>query len=404
MSDQNDPVSSGIPKEIKSLKDLIDVATGQNISLSSILSDINEPSSVEVAPYPFQAIVGQREMKLALMLALINPNLGGVLLLGPRGTGKTTAVRSLLSLLPMVERSTCVYGCLPEEIETGGIDAVCPDCAKKYAQGIPLTRKDMVRMVEIPLNATIDDVVGGLDDHILHTEKYRLKKGLLAQADQNILYIDEVNLLPDNITDAILDAAAQGRYTLRRGMQSASYRSKFNLIGSMNPEEGKLRPQIMDRFGLRVIVQRLDSNDERKEAYRRVHVYANNPIRLSMEYAGDTAFIQQEILRARALCPKVDIADQVASFGISLIQGLKIDSLRADITLFEAGCAYCAADNRDSLTINDLEVVAPMALRLRRSSFMDDYFSKQQAEESEISKVISGIERSKSKKGHKENG
>lgn len=388
MTDQLEHNQPAIPQEIRSLKDLIDAATGQNISLSDILKDIAEPSSADVIPYPFLAIVGQKEMKLALMLSLINPSLGGVLLLGPRGTGKTTAVRSLLTLLPMVERSACVYGCIPEDIEFGGIDAVCPDCAKKYAQGIPLTKKDMVRMVEIPLNATIDDVVGGLDERSAHPERSRVKKGLLAQADQNILYIDEVNLLPDNLTDAILDASAQGRYTLRRGMLSASYRSRFTLIGSMNPEEGRLRPQIMDRFGLRVIVQRLETVEERKEAYRRVHVYSQSPVQLSTEYAAETGFIQKEVLRARSFCHQVVLDEETASFGISLIQELKIDSLRADITLFEAARAYCAADNRDKVEKSDIISVAPMALRLRRSSFMDDYFAKQLSEEKEIENAL----------------
>ncbi len=395
MTDQQDLQQTPIPNDIRSLKDLIDAATGRNISLSEILQDSSEPSSAEVIPYPFLAIVGQKEMKLALMLSLINPNLGGVLLLGPRGTGKTTAVRSLLTLLPMVERSACAFGCLPEDIEHGGMDAVCPDCAQKFAQGIPLTKKDVVRMVEIPLNATIDDVVGGLDDRTYHTERYKVKKGLLAQADQNILYIDEVNLLPDNITDAILDASAQGRYTLRRGMVSASYRSKFTLIGSMNPEEGRLRPQIMDRFGLRVIVQRLETVEERKEAYNRVHTYANSPIFLSTEYAAETSFIQNEILRARANCQKVVLDDEMASFGISLIQELKIDSLRADITLFEAARAYCAADNRERVEKSDIISIAAMALRLRRSSFMDDYFAKQLTEEQEIDKALGKIEKKK---------
>jgi magnesium chelatase subunit I len=381
-----------IPQEIRSLKDLIDAATGRNLPISDILKDSEEPSTVDIVPYPYLAIVGQKEMKLALMLSLINPNLGGVLLLGPRGTGKTTAVRSLLNLLPMVERSACVYGCLPEDIEYGGMDAVCPECAQKYAQSLSLTRKDIVRMVEIPLNSTIDDVVGGLDERTNHPERYKVKKGLLAQADQNILYIDEVNLLPDNITDAILDASAQGRYTLRRGMVSASYRSRFTLIGSMNPEEGRLRPQIMDRFGLRVIVQRLDTMEERMEAYRRVHTYSNNPIILSAEYASETAFIQKEILRARGRCRNIVLDEETASFGISLIQELKIDSLRADITLFEAARAYCAADNRDTVEISDIIAVTPMALRLRRSSFMDEYFNRQLSEEHEIERVLEQVQ------------
>jgi magnesium chelatase subunit I len=288
----------------------------------------------------------------------------------------------------MVERSICVFGCLPEDIETGGMDAVCPECAEKYARGISLTKKDIVRMVEIPLNATLDDVVGGLDERIGKSERFNIKRGLLAQADQNILYIDEVNLLPDDITDAILDASAQGRFTLRRGLVSASYRSRFNLIGSMNPEEGRLRPQIMDRFGLRVIVQRLDTVEERLEAYHRVHSYLSNPIRMSMEFMGETVHAQKEVLKARHLCRNTTLNESVSTFGISLIQAMKIDSLRADITLFEAARAYAAADNRQEVTQADVEAIAPMALRLRRSRFMDDYFAQQKSEEEEITKVL----------------
>jgi magnesium chelatase subunit I len=391
MNEPEDSNQPAIPQEIRSLKDLIDAATGRNIPINETLKDQVESSSADNLPYPFLAIVGQKEMKLALLLSLINPGLGGVLLLGPRGTGKTTAVRSLLPLLPMVERSACIYGCLPEDIEFGGMDAVCPECAKKFALGISLTKKDIVRMVEIPLNSTIDDVIGGLDEHTAHPDRSKIKKGLLAQADQNILYIDEVNLLPDNITDAILDASAQGRYTLRRGLATASYRSRFNLIGSMNPEEGRLRPQIMDRFGLRVVVQRLDTVDERKEAYHRVHTYQQSPVRLMAEYAAETGFIQKEIIRARSICPKIELNEDTASFGISLIQEMKIDSLRADITLFEAARAYCAADNREVVEKSDLITVAPMALRLRRSRFMDDYFAQQKAEEQEIDNALQKI-------------
>lgn len=388
MENDHDVKHHGPGREIRSLRDLVDTAIGKNSSLNQTIKDATEVSASEVLPFPFGAIVGQKEMKLALLLSLINPNLGGVILLGPRGTGKTTAVRSLLPLLPMVERSACVFGCLPEDIETGGMDAVCPECAKKFAEGIPLTRKDLVRMVEIPLNATIDDVVGGLDERISGTDRFNIKKGLLAQADQNLLYIDEVNLLPDNITDAILDASAQGRYTLRRGMVSASYRSRFNLIGSMNPEEGRLRPQIMDRFGLRVIVQRLETVEERKEAYHRVHAYNSNPVKLTMDYSRETTFIQQEILAARERCRQTNLPEEVSSYGIALIQSIKVDSLRADITLFEAARAYCAADNRTEVIPSDLDAIAPMALRLRRSRFMDDYFAQQRGEEEEINAAI----------------
>jgi magnesium chelatase subunit I len=248
-------IEGGIPQENaapppRSLRELIDRVSGRDLKFRISAEDAG---LAEILPFPFLALVGQTEMKLSLILALINPVIGGVLLIGPRGTGKTTAVRSLIDLLPQVPRSLCHYGCLPEDIETGGIDAVCPDCAQKFAQGEPISKLDRVRLVELPLNARIEDVVGGLDERAAVHERMRIRRGILSQADRNILYIDEVNLLSDEIIDAILDAAAQGSYTVRRGAVTATYRSRFTLIGSMNPEEGRLRPQIMDRFGLRLL-------------------------------------------------------------------------------------------------------------------------------------------------------
>lgn len=148
-------------------------------------------------------------MKTALLLALINPAVGGVLLVGARGTGKTTAVRALADLAPMVRRSLCSYGCLPEDIEAGGIDAVCPDCARKYGMGDPLTYDDPCRLIELPLNARLEDVVGGLDERAATHRRVQIKRGLLAQADQNLLHVDEVNLLANEVVDVILDAAAR---------------------------------------------------------------------------------------------------------------------------------------------------------------------------------------------------
>ncbi|RMF44031.1 MAG: AAA family ATPase [Anaerolineae bacterium] len=342
----------------------------------------------EVLPYPFLALVGQREMKLALILALVNPAVGGVLLIGPRGTGKTTAVRSLIDLLPAVPRSLCFYGCMPEDVETGGMDAVCPDCARKYAMGEPLSRLEPARLVELPLNARLEDVVGGLDERAVVHERMRLRRGILAQADRNVLYVDEVNLLQDDIVDAILDASAQGMYTVRRGPLSATYRSRFTLIGSMNPEEGRLRPQIMDRFGLRVIVEGLKDTRNRMEVYRRVRAYLSNPRGVIAQYAEETIQARDELQAARDLLPKVTLPDAVAAQGLALIDSLHIASLRAEITLFEAARAYAAADARTTVTSEDLRVVAPMALRLRRSAFMDAYFANQRGEEEEIATLL----------------
>jgi magnesium chelatase subunit I len=352
------------------------------------LGDLGDAGVAETLPFPFLAIVGQLEMKLALLLALVNPAVGGVLLIGPRGAGKTTAVRSLVDLLPQSPRSLCYYGCTAEDIETGGIDAVCPDCARKYAQGEPLTRSDRVRLVELPLNARLEDVVGGLDERAAVHERIRLRRGILAQADRNLLYVDEVNLLTDEVVDAILDAAAQGIYTVRRGPVSATYRARFVLIGSMNPEEGKLRPQIMDRFGLRVIVRGLASPQDRLEAYRRVQAYLTQPRQVVLDYNLDSAQALADIQAARDQLPKVILSNPVADLGLALVQQLKIDSLRAEITMFEAARAYAAIDGRDEVIPTDLWEVAPMALRLRRSTFMADFFTQQGVEEAELATIM----------------
>lgn len=375
-----------LPVGVRSLRELIERVAGRGLGP---LGELGDAGVADVLPFPFLAIVGQLEMKLALLLGLVNPVIGGVLLIGPRGAGKTTAVRSLVDLLPQSPRSLCYYGCTNEDIESGGVDAVCPDCARKYAQGEPLTRPDRVRLVELPLNARLEDVVGGLDERAAIHERMRLRRGILALADRNLLYVDEVNLLSDEVVDAILDAAAQGIYTVRRGPVSATYRARFVLIGSMNPEEGKLRPQIMDRFGLRVIVRGLVSPQERLEVYRRVQAYLTHPRQVVLDYLLDTTQVQEDIQAARDRLPQVTLPNSVANFGLTLVQQFKIDSLRAEITMFEAARAYAAIDGRDEVASADLREVAPMALRLRRSAFMNEYFTQQEAEEKELSTIMS---------------
>ncbi|HEY9076962.1 MAG TPA: ATP-binding protein [Anaerolineaceae bacterium] len=373
---------------IRSLRELIDIVTGKAFSPPAIQEDAGYAENL---PFPFLAIVGQEEMKLALLLSIINPGVGGVLLVGPRGTGKTTAVRSLVNLLPFVNRSTCYYGCTPEDIETGGIDAVCSDCAKKYAAGIPLVKPSPVHLVELPLNARLEDVVGEWIDNPSGYERSRLRRGILGQADLNVLYIDEVNLLENDIVNVILDASAQGAYYIRRGQAIANFRSRFTLIGSMNPEEGNLRPQILDRFGLRVLVSGLKDSSDRFKAYQRVQAYHNNPRGVVLNYEPEIQTARDEINTARKLLPKITIPPDVAQAGIQLIQKLRIDSLRAEITLFESARACAAADARTSVSFDDLRTVAPMALRFRRSPFMIQYFESQSREEDELSTLVNEL-------------
>jgi magnesium chelatase subunit I len=383
------PEEKSEPKErvahsFRNLRELVDYVSGKSLPPLAPQEGI----VTEAVPFPFLGIVGQHEMKLALLLGLINPNIGGILLVGPRGTAKTTAVRSLLDLLPQVERSTCFYGCLPEDIESDGIEAVCPDCAKKYGEGQPLTAPDQVRLIELPLNARLEDVIGGIDERAAVHDRMRVKRGILAQADRNLLYIDEINLLGDDIIDSILDAAAQGSYTVRRGPIAATYRSRFVLIGSMNPEEGRLRPQILDRFGLRVIVRGLENAGERLEAYRRVQAYLANPRQMTGQFSAEMEAAASEIRSAREQVRKVVIPNAVANPAIELVQRMGIDSLRAEITWFESARAYAAADGRSEVTVDDLKTVAPMALRLRRSQFMKEYLKGQLLEEKELSSLL----------------
>jgi magnesium chelatase subunit I len=365
----------------------------QRSSLSILAHPAEDLGIADTLPFPFIALVGQKEMKIALLLSLINPRIGGLLLIGPRGTGKTTAVRSLTDLLPMVPRSLCPYGCTEQAVEEGGIDAICPDCAVRYGHGDPLTALDRVRLIELPLNSRLEDVVGGINERIaVEQQRVRLERGILAHADNNILYVDEVNLLGDVIVNAILDAAAQGRYTVRRGPLRLVYRSRFTLIGSMNPEEGHLRPQIMDRFGLRVVVNPVEDDQERMDIYQRARAYLENPHAMTAQWFEETHQMAAEIERARNLLDKVELDQETVKMGLELVKKLKIQSHRAEFTLFEASRAHAAADDRVIATMDDLATVATMSLRLRRSPFMEHFIKEQAKKDQEIYNVLETYE------------
>jgi magnesium chelatase subunit I len=373
---------------IRSLTHLLEVASSKRFLA---VVEPGDRGLAESLPFPFIAMVGEWEMKLTLVLAIINPAVGGVLLLGPRGTGKTTAVRSLSPLLPDVQRSLCAYGCLAEDIESGGVESICPDCAKKFGLGEPLSFTDRARLIELPLHSELADVIGGIDERAAAHKRMLVKPGILSHADRNLLYVDEVNLLARDVADAILDAASQGVYTVRRGPISATYRSRFVLVGSMNPEEGMLRPQIADRFGLRAVVRGLNTSSERWEAYQRSHAFELNPRGFIEYYREETELIREEIIAARQRLASVELAPETVRLGLEAIQKLGISSLRGTSVLFESARAYAAAAGRDRADPSDLDAVAVPALRMRRSEFMDHYASDQDQEDRAIRETFMQI-------------
>ncbi|HMA36898.1 MAG TPA: ATP-binding protein [Chloroflexia bacterium] len=343
--------------------------------------------------YPFTALVGQDEVKDALILAAVNPRVQGVLLIGPKGTGKTTAVRGLADLLPVITHSLCPNGCDPAWARTAP-DRLCPECRRKLAEGEPIAYTAPQAVVELPLNATLDDVVGGANARLsLEQQHLRFDPGILAHAHQNILYIDEINLVARDVLDAILDAAATGYCVVRRGRLAASYPARFVLIGSMNPEEGFLRPQIIDRIGLRVYVHGVTDAAERLAVTRRVHAFQDDPERFAADYAPPTLAAAASISTARAALPGVRLSAAAEEIGIRLITRLGIESQRTEIVLFAAARAYAAIDERPEVTAADVLTVAPLVVRRRRSSGAEEFLAASRAEEVVIQAAIAALRR-----------
>ncbi len=341
----------------------------------------------EVINYPLLGLVGQEDMKTALVLAAINPRVRGVLLMGPRGTGKTTAARGLVDLLPAVPRSACPHGCEPR-LAAISMEYVCADCAAKLEDGEDITYLAPMQLIELPLNATMDDVIGGPNPRIaLEQSRWQLQQGVLYYAHRNVLYVDEINLLDEEIVNAILDAASRGYYVVRRGRLIGTFPSEFLLIGSMNPEEGMLRPQLMDRLGLRVVVPPLPDPEERLEVYERNRRFADDPAAFAAGYVEQTMALAEEIAQAKELLPRVSIPPGIGQAAMRLINTLKVQSHRAEIVLLEAARARAAADGRSEVDQEDIIVAAPLALRQRTSDFLEHFVSDSLEEDSRIARA-----------------
>ncbi|MEQ9062130.1 MAG: magnesium chelatase ATPase subunit I [Gammaproteobacteria bacterium] len=306
--------------------------------------------------FPFSAIVGQDEVKLALLLAAVDAGIGGVLVLGDRGTGKSTAVRALAALLPqMPVQEGCVYHCAPGE---GA--GLCDACDGRRTRRVP------VPVVDLPLGATEDRVVGALDLEraLVHGEKV-FQPGLLARAHRGFLYIDEVNLLEDHLVDLLLDVAASGENLVEREGLSMRHPARFVLVGSGNPEEGELRPQLLDRFGLAVEVSAPRELATRVEVVRRRDAFDRDPAAFVARYARQEGRTRRRLERARQRLAEVTVDDAALERAASLCLALGTDGLRGELTLVRAARALAALDGDDAVAEQHLRGVAAMALRHR---------------------------------------
>jgi magnesium chelatase subunit I len=325
--------------------------------------------------YPFTAIVGQAELKLALLLCVIDPTIGGVMVMGHRGTAKSTAVRALAALLPPQRAvAGCPYGCDP-----AAPSPICPHCAapeqpapangneKRRAAGkrLPSILRP-VPVVDLPLGATEDRVVGALDiERALVEGVQAFAPGLLARANRGFLYIDEVNLLEDHLVDLLLDVAQSGVNVVEREGISVRHPARFVLVGSGNPEEGDLRPQLLDRFGLHARITTIDDVAERVEIVKRRRAFDADPVAFAQQWEREQQRLQRRIRAAQKRLTSVELTDEALYAAARLCVALNIDGHRGELTLARAAVALAAFEGRDSAQPSDIARVATLSLRHR---------------------------------------
>ncbi|WP_206789109.1 putative cobaltochelatase [Amycolatopsis sp. MtRt-6] len=327
-------------------------------------------------PYPFTAVVGLPDLRLALVLSSISPAVGGVLVRGEKGTAKSTMVRALAGLLPSVDVvDGCRFSCDP-----AGPDPRCPDGPHDGAR----SHRRPAKLVELPVGAAEDRVIGSLHlERALAEGVTDFQPGLLAAAHRGLLYVDEVNLLHDHLVDTLLDAAAMGRATVEREGVSVSHAARFVLIGTMNPEEGELRPQLLDRFGLTVEVASSRDPEQRVEVVRRRLAYEADPDAFAAQYAEEDAKLAADIEAAQRLLPAVKLPDEALRQIAEICASFEVDGMRADIVTARTAVAHAAWAGRDEVTTEDVRVAARLALphRRRRNPFDAPGISEEQLEQ-----------------------
>ncbi|WP_292390475.1 putative cobaltochelatase [Methanosarcina sp. UBA5] len=343
--------------------------------------------------YPFTAIVGQEKMKKALILNAINPKVGGVLIRGEKGTAKSTAVRALANLLPEIEVvEGCKFRCNPHDMS-----AMCEECLEKVKTGTLKSSSVKMKVVDLPVSATEDRVVGTLDiEHAIKKGVKRFEPGVLAHAHRGILYVDEINLLDDHLVDVLLDSAAMGVNTVEREGISFSHPANFVLVGTMNPEEGELRPQLLDRFGLCVDIKGIMDVARRVELIKYRLSYETDPEAFAASWQAAEAELCGQILLAQKLLPEVRISDSMLELISQICVDMGVDGHRADITMMKTSITLAAFNGRTEVLEEDVKESAELVLphRMRRKPF-DNHSDKQD-------KLNESIEKQREKEKEKE--
>jgi len=338
--------------------------------------------SIERLTYPFSAIVGQEQMKLALILNAINPNLGGVLIRGHKGTAKSTAARALANLLPEIEVvKDCPFNCNPHQG-----NEMCVECTRRIESGeeLPIVKRKM-EVIELPLGATEDRVVGTLDiEHAIKKGEKIFEPGILASAHRGILYVDEVNLLDDHLVDVLLDSAAMGVNTVEREGVSFSHPARFILIGTMNPEEGELRPQLLDRFGLCVEVEGIADTEARIEVVQRCTQFEKDPHSFEKQWEEEQEKLCQLIIHAKELFLMVSYDEDVLRLIANIAIEMGVHGHRADIFMLKVAQTIAAYHRRSQVTEEDVREAAELVLchRMRRKPFHEPKVDKERLEKS----------------------
>ncbi|SDF50765.1 magnesium chelatase subunit I [Methanolobus vulcani] len=350
----------------------------ENESPSQYLEDIaRQATKTERVLYPIAAIVGQEKMLRALILNTINPSIGGVLIRGQKGTAKSTAVRGLAEILPETEMvEGCKFNCDPSDPEK-----FCWECLEKKRKGTMHIGRRQMRVVDLPVGATEDRVVGSLDiEKAVRQGVQAFDPGILAQANRGILYVDEINLLDDFVVDALLDAAAMGVNTVEREGVSVSHPANFIIVGSMNPEEGELRPQLLDRIALQVEVTGIYDVEQRIEIVERRNRFNDDPKQFIREFEAEQEKLRSKIVKAMQMLPRVTTTRDNLRTIAEICIAFNVDGHRADIMIERASRTNAAYEGRERITNDDIIEASEMVLphRMRKKPFEEEEFSVDQ--------------------------